>query len=270
MESLSSRVRSPLVVTWLVIIVVGLGVWGLRSAGLLEALELAAYDWFLRLRATPQAPDPRVTLVAITESDIQNQGGWPLPDGVLAQTLEKLLQHEPRAIGLDIYRDVPVPPGSDKLNETLRRDPRIIVVTKFGEGPSAGVRPPAVLQNTEQVGFNDIIVDPGGTVRRGLVFLDDGQTTFYSFPMRLALLHLQAEGVTPQADPSDPRYLRLGRVTIRPLEPNDGGYVAADRKSTRLNSSHVAISYAVFCLKKKKTNESSFRPEQNKEKRGKM
>src|SRR5207253_11440182 len=28
--------------------------------------------------------------------------------------------------------------------------------------------------------------------------------------------------------------------------------LAADRKSTRLNSSHVAISYAVFCLKKKK------------------
>src|SRR6202044_4017909 len=29
-------------------------------------------------------------------------------------------------------------------------------------------------------------------------------------------------------------------------------YVAEDRKSTRLNSSHVKISYAVFCLKKKK------------------
>src|SRR5207253_9419402 len=29
---------------------------------------------------------------------------------------------------------------------------------------------------------------------------------------------------------------------------------ASDRKSTRLNSSHVAISYAVFCLKKKKKN----------------
>src|SRR5690625_6614994 len=28
-----------------------------------------------------------------------------------------------------------------------------------------------------------------------------------------------------------------------------------DRKSTRLNSSHVAISYAVFCLKKKKTRQ---------------
>src|SRR5256885_10812314 len=31
------------------------------------------------------------------------------------------------------------------------------------------------------------------------------------------------------------------------------GFPAADRKSTRLNSSHLVISYAVFCLKKKKT-----------------
>src|SRR5690349_23397049 len=31
-----------------------------------------------------------------------------------------------------------------------------------------------------------------------------------------------------------------------------GSVVATDRKSTRLNSSHVEISYAVFCLKKKK------------------
>src|SRR5437899_6279099 len=32
--------------------------------------------------------------------------------------------------------------------------------------------------------------------------------------------------------------------------------VAADRKSTRLNSSHLGISYAVFCLKKKKNTPS--------------
>src|SRR2546430_13431390 len=31
----------------------------------------------------------------------------------------------------------------------------------------------------------------------------------------------------------------------------------ADRKSTRLNSSHSQISYAVFCLKKKRTNHST-------------
>src|SRR5690625_5732783 len=37
-----------------------------------------------------------------------------------------------------------------------------------------------------------------------------------------------------------------------------------DRKSTRLNSSHVAISYAVFCLKKKKSMQEAVRTGQTK------
>src|SRR5207253_10615036 len=42
------------------------------------------------------------------------------------------------------------------------------------------------------------------------------------------------------------------RVRARPGRAAVRGSLARDRKSTRLNSSHVAISYAVFCLKKKK------------------
>src|SRR5688500_19634336 len=42
------------------------------------------------------------------------------------------------------------------------------------------------------------------------------------------------------------------------LEGDDGEHVSKDRKSTRLNSSHLVISYAVFCLKKKiKTTHST-------------
>src|SRR5690554_7567421 len=37
---------------------------------------------------------------------------------------------------------------------------------------------------------------------------------------------------------------------LKKIKPSD--YVVLDRKSTRLNSSHVRISYAVFCLKKKR------------------
>src|SRR5690242_21102671 len=57
----------------------------------------------------------------------------------------------------------------------------------------------------------------------------------------------------------------LGRVPrVRPLRDvhlhsraarNAGA--ARDRKSTRLNSSHMSISYAVFCLKKKKTKSTT-------------
>src|SRR5438477_2354123 len=41
-----------------------------------------------------------------------------------------------------------------------------------------------------------------------------------------------------------------GPVVLR--EEDISGPIGADRKSTRLNSSHMSISYAVFCLKKKK------------------
>src|SRR5690625_6516505 len=46
------------------------------------------------------------------------------------------------------------------------------------------------------------------------------------------------------------RELRSGSFTPGNDEPVE--FQVEDRKSTRLNSSHVAISYAVFCLKKKK------------------
>src|SRR2546427_6429111 len=44
------------------------------------------------------------------------------------------------------------------------------------------------------------------------------------------------------------------RCTVRDLKSRNGTFVNADRKSTRLNSSHSQISYAVFCLKKKRTS----------------
>src|SRR5439155_26462702 len=46
--------------------------------------------------------------------------------------------------------------------------------------------------------------------------------------------------------------LGLGAIGPHVLDARLGG--RGDRKSTRLNSSHVAISYAVFCLKKKQSS----------------
>src|SRR5690625_6040171 len=44
---------------------------------------------------------------------------------------------------------------------------------------------------------------------------------------------------------------RRAATSVRTLRLNARAHRHVDRKSTRLNSSHVAISYAVFCLKKK-------------------
>src|SRR5437660_4964261 len=53
------------------------------------------------------------------------------------------------------------------------------------------------------------------------------------------------------------QYIQGDDIVVPPesyFAMGDNRDVSLDRKSTRLNSSHVAISYAVFCLKKKKKN----------------
>src|SRR5438067_8311027 len=91
------------------------------------------------------------------------------------------------------------------------------------------------------------------------------------FDYALGVFHLESGG---QSENDDSRQtavnLRLGLTlpydsgvtfTLRWNETNTGlpvkfVTVPLDRKSTRLNSSHVSISYAVFCLKKKKKNKA--------------
>src|SRR3712207_8291906 len=69
-------------------------------------------------------------------------------------------------------------------------------------------------------------------------------------------------GATLQSAASAARALEAARKVLRELsdagptaaefEAAKAAAVSSDRKSTRLNSSHANISYAVFCLKKKK------------------
>ncbi len=195
---------------------------------MLEPLELLVYDGYVRLRAPALSPT-RVVLVEITEQDIKDQGHWPLSDAVLAELLRKLDTYQPRAIGLDIYRDVEVAPGHEQLEAELKRQSHIVAVQKMKIGQRQGIDPPQVLKGTDQVGFSDMIVDPGGTVRRGVLMMDDGHNgAAFSLALRLSLRYLQAENIYPQAAPQNPFWMRLGPTTLRPFAPNDGSYIRAD------------------------------------------
>src|SRR5690625_7651152 len=63
----------------------------------------------------------------------------------------------------------------------------------------------------------------------------------------------------PTRRSSDLRFARYPFATASAIPAPGCTSVVKDRKSTRLNSSHVAISYAVFCLKKKKHNETTLK-----------
>src|SRR5438034_2875266 len=72
-------------------------------------------------------------------------------------------------------------------------------------------------------------------------------TTLFRSPRALRAALPVCDGSDPGGDhaPESPRDPRVDRAHAR------------DRKSTRLNSSHTVISYAVFCLKKKKTKKQT-------------
>ena len=225
----SSQVASVLFISLLVFTVT----FGLRHIRKLESLELAAYDWLIRMNQTSSEMNPHIAIIGISEDDFRTYG-WPLTDARLAEALMMLSRYQPRVIGVDIFRDFEVPPGSDSLKSVWQNNPHIIGVM-LGFGANDGIPPPFPLKNSDpfdmtegQVGFNDMLVDSGGTVRRGLLFIDNGKDFFYSFALRLALLHLKKEGIYPVPDPLNPHWIKLGQTTLKPFGENDGGYVRAE------------------------------------------
>jgi CHASE2 domain-containing sensor protein len=122
---------------------VAVGVIAVRSYGWLQPLELLVYDTMRTAWVRPM-PDDRVVLVGMTETDIR-RWRYPLDDQLLADLLERLASWHPRVIGVDIYRDIPLPPGSDRLAATLRNHPEIVWAFKLAEGSDRahpGIPPP--------------------------------------------------------------------------------------------------------------------------------
>src|SRR3712207_7680396 len=90
-------------------------------------------------------------------------------------------------------------------------------------------------------------------------FNDTAPTEIYTLSLPDALPIYPAGGMARGAgdltDPASPPRRQLARVEFRcrpPVRITPPYPRGSDRKSTRLNSSHANISYAVFCLKKKK------------------
>jgi diguanylate cyclase (GGDEF)-like protein/PAS domain S-box-containing protein len=196
----------------------------LRLLGLLQPVELAAFDLLSRLR--PAEPiDDRIVIVGIDEQDLRELQEWPLPDGVMAELLQKLAAYQPRAIGLDIYRDFPVGMGYADLERTFETTPNLIGIEKIEDQESFAVAPPATLSDRNQVGFNNVVVDTDGKVRRSLLYWTvDGQA-HTSFALKLALSYLETEGVVPKPSKVNSEYLQLGKAVFRPFRPSDGGYM---------------------------------------------
>ncbi len=196
-----------------------------RWLGWLQPLELFAYDLLLKWRPG-ETRDERIVIVGIGEEDVDRIGTALISDKIYADLLKKLLKQQPVAIGLDIYRDVPIPPGTMELNQVFAENDNIIGIEKMiGDTRQYRVKPPPILKAKNQVGFNDMVLDSDNKVRRALIALPDRKA--FSLGMYLALLYLEKQGITLTVTPKN-HYWQLGNTVFKPLESNDGGYSGVD------------------------------------------
>lgn len=201
-------------------------VLALRMTGLLQSWELSTLDQFFQLR--PREPiDDRIVIIGADEADLQ-QFGFPIPDWVLAELLQKVQATQPRAIGLDFYRDLPVGSGNEKLIKTYQQIPNLVGIEQLKDREGLGVAPPPVLSKLGQVGFNNVVYDPDRKIRRALLYWQVDTQVHQSFALKLALIYLKQKGIQEEASQVNSRYLQLDRAVFSQFEPNDGVYIRAD------------------------------------------
>ena len=224
----------------------------LRFCGLLQGLEWNLLDQFFHWRSQ-EAPDERIVIVTIDETDITQAGKWPIPDGILAQAITNIKAQNPRAIGLDIYRDLPVEPGHDNLVNLFQSTPNLFGIEKVIGNK---INPSPVLDKIGQVGFADQVVDADGKVRRALlsVILSEDDLR-YSLAVNLALYYLKTEGV--YLEPLDEGRVRLGKSIFYRFTGNDGGYVGTESGGYQilLNFRGTQEHFSTFSLTEVLNNE---------------
>jgi CHASE2 domain-containing sensor protein/signal transduction histidine kinase/CheY-like chemotaxis protein len=202
---------------------------GLRLTGALQLLEWAALDHFVRSRP-PESPESRIVIISIGETDIEWLQQWPITDATLAQLIQTVDTHNPRAIGLDLYRNLPVGSGQGQLADVFYNTPNLVGIEKaIGDTYGAAVAPSPILSELEQISASDIVIDEDGTVRRILLSIRDvnGQTVL-GLAARLSLMYLEDEGIQLEMVERDRQHLQLGNADFHPLSPNAGSYVRFD------------------------------------------
>ena len=195
---------------------------GLKTSGTLEPLELFIFDQFTQNHKPPERPQD-ILFVEITETDLETYG-WPISDHILANILSRLQQSQPSVIGLDLYRNLNHPPGTDALSQQLQAK-NVVAIHLVGSSQDDSHIPAPLAVEPQQVGFNDLVLDSDGTVRRGLLFVKGNEDNdFYSFALRVALQFLESTNPNFQAS----QVLQINDGTFVPLRPNSGGYQKLD------------------------------------------
>lgn len=230
-----------------------------RFVGLLQPLELNAYDHLMRSRPI-ETIDDRILVVEVTQDDVNQRGGYPLDDATLAQAVDILQPFSPVAIALDMHRHRPRGNGRQALIQQFQRHPNLFTVCAFDQ-PDQDYAPPPELspdQLITQVGFSNLVIDAnpaqpltvssigqlvpidGSAVRRHLLSYEPDLAptrspciTPYSLSFQLGHRFMQAKGIAPIVVTGRDDW-KLGSVVFHPLPHRFSGYQSLEGDSTQI------------------------------------
>ena len=142
----------------------------------------------------------------------------------MATLLRTLQSHQPRVIGLDLFRDLPVEPGHADLVATLQKMDNLIGIERVF--PPSVAPPPDLSPN--QVGFVDAFLDADGRQRRGLLGTQTDNGFRFSLALLLAKAYLKSENTLLTNGLRDSSTMRFGVTELPRLRANFGGYVGTN------------------------------------------
>ncbi len=203
------------------LLLMALYLW-VENQGLTEPIELVIVDYWAA-HQTQAKPDPRFLIVTITEADIRQQG-WPISNDQLAEVLARIQDHQPRVVGLDLYRNLPSTATHQALARQLQAPNLIAIEEIVNDIPPPPHVPP------ERVGFNDFTLDHDGVIRRLLLFVGASEQSYASFALRVSLAYL---GEAAEFDHDGDR-LWINGVPFPRLTPQVGGYQQADTRGYQI------------------------------------
>ncbi|OKH13412.1 EAL domain-containing protein [[Limnothrix rosea] IAM M-220] len=209
-------------------LVASLGITGIvvgaKYLGWLQTIELSVFDRMVRFQGTadktPHEPDDRFLIVEINDKDLQHFQQIPLTDDIVATALGNLQQHDPKVIGLDIYRNIPNPPGTERLTAELGKDNVIAIYN-----PQHGLPLQASGNMVNNQGFNLIVIDPDNVQRRNLLALRSERRELYSFGLLVTQTYL---GEANHPISLHENGLKLGQHYFPAINKYSGGYHLPD------------------------------------------
>ena len=231
---------------------ISLAIIALRLGGLFEQTELKLFDSYYKF-APIESRDERVILVGVTETDIDKLKTNRLSDYQLYQILSEIKKGKPAAVGIDIFRDHPVPPNYWELQELQKKgidalsSPEpfghkefLSIFTAhpnfFAVGKQSGIEgdknfdlidPPPIPQ--KQIADAGVILDADGNQRRALLYPVTKAPAIPNLAWALAEEYLnqknaRIDGVDRYGD----YHLKVNNTIFWQFRNYHGAYVTAD------------------------------------------